>query len=70
MGEVLGFHVLKSLRRACDKDGSCFALCRLCPSRKPHPALTYLKLVSSPGILLNRPAHPIFMGGLKSYQRL
>src|SRR5262249_42572634 len=38
-----------------------------CPSRKPHPALTYLQLERASAILLDRPAHPLFVGLLHSY---
>src|SRR5215475_6627216 len=38
-----------------------------CPSRKPHPALKYLKLERSSTILLHRPTHPFFDGLLHTY---
>src|SRR5262245_65866753 len=37
------------------------------PYRKPHPALTYLQLVRSSAILLDRPALPFFDGVLHIY---
>jgi hypothetical protein len=38
-----------------------------CPSRKPHPALKYLKLERASAILFDRPTHPYSDGLLHIY---